>query len=371
MSARFRHIGLIFVLLTCANPSGRGYLADREWKSFPEGDARELPSIEHLATFGNQAFAVGDDGLFYRFEDDSFVRIKAPSAVPFHHVWARSEREVYVLADDGAALLFDGRSLAKLGSSLPDVKRKTHPFTEAQACRPDLRTLWASSPTDVWAVGDPMVLFHYDGKTWSEVDIGAAQVIVPSQSRLTRAVATPRIGPVWGTGPRDVWVRKEVVEPVALDEGFEPGRPLRRDRYRVTHRLMRFDGERWHETDKTLPLEGLERRGRGFVVPEVQVVGENAIWTQFDNALHRWEDDDWKLVVELPASKKPWTWWTAGENGTALIYRWPEGFRVFKNGDWTAVPLSADDNGSKLPQLLGDGSIVARGPYKKKIIVGR
>ncbi len=51
--------------------------------------------------------------------------------------------------------------------------------------------VWASSPTDVWATLPTGGLWHYDGATWSTVDLGA--------DHLTSVSGTPA-GEVWATG---------------------------------------------------------------------------------------------------------------------------------------------------------------------------
>ena len=56
----------------------------------------------------------------------------------------------------------------------------------------DLEDVWASGPTDVWAVGGA-VLLHYDGAAWKPVSPGAAK------SGL-------KLNGVWGSGPTDVHV---------------------------------------------------------------------------------------------------------------------------------------------------------------------
>lgn len=212
-----------------------------------------------------------------------------------------------------------------------------------------------------------MVVFHFDGQKWSEVDIGAEQVIVPSSSRLTRAVATPRIGPVWGTDTGDVWIRKEMIEADAKTASDRT-----RDAYKRTHALVRFDGKKWHATDKKLPTESRENQGGGHMIPQVQVASPNAIWTRFDNTLHVWNVNSWKLVVKLPKSKRVWTEWTGIDTDSALVFSHWDGLRLFKKGVWKTVPRGPNDHGGTGKACLtDDGSIVIRGPRYQNILIGR
>jgi Bacterial Ig-like domain (group 2) len=58
-----------------------------------------------------------------------------------------------------------------------------------------LFSVWGTSASDVWAVGDNGTILHYNGTTWSNVSSGVTQ---------------PRYG-VWGTSASDVWAVGGVV----------------------------------------------------------------------------------------------------------------------------------------------------------------
>src|SRR5262249_52954427 len=141
-----------------------------------------------------------------------------------------------------------------------------------------LDSVWASSPTDVYAAGDPCVLLHFDGTKWSEIDIGARQVVVPTPTRSTAALVSPRVGPVWGTSAADVWVRKDVIR---VD-----GRKGTWD-----HAVMHFDGKTWNETRVRLPAESEKNTGHNQVFPEVLALSPYAILTRFDNTVFAWDKD--------------------------------------------------------------------------------
>ena len=57
-----------------------------------------------------------------------------------------------------------------------------------------VRSFWAVSPTDIWAVGSNASVMHYDGATWTITP--AASLPVP---------ATTTLKGVWASGPTDVW----------------------------------------------------------------------------------------------------------------------------------------------------------------------
>ena len=52
-----------------------------------------------------------------------------------------------------------------------------------------LSQIWGSSPTDIWVVGSPTGLYHYDGTAWSPVAIAG----------------TPYISYIWGRSATDLW----------------------------------------------------------------------------------------------------------------------------------------------------------------------
>ena len=60
-----------------------GLAADRRWTALPEGDLKNLPTIRDIVTSGNDVFAVGDMGLFYRYDSDSLMRVHSPRPRPF------------------------------------------------------------------------------------------------------------------------------------------------------------------------------------------------------------------------------------------------------------------------------------------------
>ena len=50
--------------------------------------------------------------------------------------------------------------------------------------------VWASGPSDAWAVGDGIFrILHWDGSAWSGSSSGAMN----------------GVNAVWGAGPKDVW----------------------------------------------------------------------------------------------------------------------------------------------------------------------
>jgi hypothetical protein len=96
-----------------------------------------------------------------------------------HAVWASSTDNVWVAANAGHLLHFDGSNWSNVA-------------TPATAT---LRGLSGSSQTDVWAVGNSGTILHYDGSQWTSVGS-------PTSNSL--------LG-VWASGPCDVWAIGDAV----------------------------------------------------------------------------------------------------------------------------------------------------------------
>jgi hypothetical protein len=60
----------------------------------------------------------------------------------------------------------------------------------------DLRAVWGPRPDDVWAVGDDATVIHWDGQSWSTIDVP-----FPETNR-------PQLLAVSGIGS-DVWIAGE------------------------------------------------------------------------------------------------------------------------------------------------------------------
>jgi len=135
---------------------------------------------------------------------------------------------------------------------------------------PAINALWASGPDDVWAFGVPFdygesgrgVGLHWDGVSWSVVDVGAEYPIAD----------------VWGSGPDDVWA--------VGDEGV----------------IFRWDGTRWSFFESGT-LDDLR---------EVWGSGANDVWVRDDlGRVRRWDGAGWSGAV--------------CDSGYRIVAGWPDG----------------------------------------------
>ncbi len=189
-------------------------------------------------------------------------------------------------------------------------------------------------------------------------NLGAKQVIVPDQTRLTRHVVTPRIGPIWGTAPGDVWVRKDVV---VKDEQLNDG-------HAVCHVVMHFDGKAWRTSGVTLPDLRYVTEAH---FPEVLALSPSAIWTRIGDSLYKWDQERrmWQMAHRMPEQRNAsWSDWTAAvfpapgrgnPSDAVLVCNWKDGFRVLaKDIHWGTVPGPVPQKGSFRKIVLTEDGVI-------------
>lgn len=133
-----------------------------------------------LAVTDVWAFSASDvwflDGgaTIHRFDGASWSTLETPSAGGLGCIFALSPSQVWLCAG-GQVLYYDG---------------STFTATEVTAATglDGLTSLWASSQSDLWAVGDDAIVAHGDGETWTGTIAGS-----------------PFMSSIWGSGPADVY----------------------------------------------------------------------------------------------------------------------------------------------------------------------
>lgn len=185
--------------------------------------------------------------------------IEAPA--PVNCIYALSETDVW-LCSGNAVIHFDGST-----------------FTQSDVTTPTgldgLSAIWASSGSDIWAVGDDAIAAHYNGTTWERFQFGS-----------------PFKSSVWGSGPSDVY---------ALS----------------TFDLYHYDGAAWTEVT-------LDGAGAG----DGQVWGTSAsdVWLSTDSdSIWHFDGVAWTEQMEVGDSAAVWgsgpdDVWAVGTGGSVLHY---------------------------------------------------
>ncbi len=97
--------------------------------------------------------------------------------------WGKSSNDMYFVGNGGQIHHFDGTTFTKMSS--PTTK--------------DLRSVWGTSHSDVWACGfnsntAESVLLHYDGSSWIEVELNTVGWIGVGKHALQSVFATDSAG---------------------------------------------------------------------------------------------------------------------------------------------------------------------------------
>lgn len=152
----------------------------------------------------------------------------APTTDRLKSVWAVTPDDVFAVGDNGTI-----------------IRRNNDAWTAmTSGTTQHLHGVWAASSSDVWAVGVAATVLHFDGTQWSAVS-GAGTLPVDA---------------VWGSGSSDVWM---------CGGG----------------RALHWDGQSLAAT----PIGG--------TLLSVSGTGPNDVWVSGENTnLHRWNGTSWSTV---------------------------------------------------------------------------
>ncbi len=109
----------------------------------------------------------------------SWSQIDSGTTRALHSLWARTPTEVWAVGERGTVLHYNGNSWA--------------PETVGVLSTYDLFSIWGSSDTNIWIGGERGRLAYFDGSVWNSMDRDTSWDLLA----------------IWGTGPQDVWVLGE------------------------------------------------------------------------------------------------------------------------------------------------------------------
>ncbi len=114
-------------------------------------------------------------------DDLEWTEVDSRSSVRLRSVWGSSPNDIWAVGDIG--------TIRHVTSA--DAKQWQ---VVASPTRERLHAVWGSATDDVWAVGEAGTILHYDGKAWTKT-IAA----FPLGKK-------PTLYGVWGSGRNDVWI---------------------------------------------------------------------------------------------------------------------------------------------------------------------
>ncbi len=133
---------------------------------------------------------------------------------------------------------------------------------------PYLKSLWGSSPTDVWGAGFSEdvrnCLWHYDGISWKRATEGTPITELGNGSKI--------VGGVWGTAQNDVWAF---------------GGRLFSDPERIEPFVMHFNGSQWLEV-----IGDISQMPVGFT--DIYAIRKNHFWISSSDHVSEYKDGVWK-----------------------------------------------------------------------------
>lgn len=165
--------------------------------------------------------------------------------------------------------------------------------------------MWADSPSNVWLVGRPGVILHFDGDVWTLEQV--------EQNSLTS---------IWGESANDLYV--------ACDQG----------------KILHYDGSGWTEMDTGVE-ENIFDVGRG-PFDEIYAVGyegtalrlDGGQWVDTDNDVHWYSQQDTLLRDEDIVSLTTVTrYGIGGSDAVVLMEDFPD-----SNNYWRKGPIEDDSN---------------------------
>jgi len=216
------------------------------------------------------------------------LTVKAPIAVPaawsattsgtnhLYSVWGSSPSDVFAVGNSGVILHFDGSSLSSMTSGTTRY----------------LRGVWGSSATDVFVVGTGGTIRHYDGTSWSDMTSGT----------------TVDLHGVWGSSASDV---------------FAVG---------VSGTILHYDGYTW--SPMTSGTANWLRAVWGTSGSDVFAVGNSGVILHYNGS-------DWNFMTSGTTGNLCGVW---GSSGSDVFVVGASGITLHYNGSAWVIMASGTTN---------------------------
>ncbi len=241
-------------------------------------------------------------------------------------VWAASTDEVFAVGNGGTILHRQNLVWTAMNS----------PTSE------DLKGVWGASSTDVWAVGNAGTILRYDGTDWTATGnitsdleavwgsgpndvwiVGTGKVVHYNGSTFEPRVLTGHPLSVSGTGPTDVWVTGENAQVAHFTgtwtTGIDPGAGI------TYFAIVALAANDVWITTLTSNKETLEFGGSTWTphaAPatgflSIHPVSSNDIWAAGATRVGHWNGTDW--TIEKPAGNVIQLMGTGGSGSSLWI----------------------------------------------------
>lgn len=244
----------------------------------PAGFCWEYPTPQGASLNGvwiapdQTTYAVGAAGSILRNDGTQWSSLNSGTRKLLNAVWGTSNSDVWTVGD-GVVLHWNGA--AWISSTIPVIDY--------------YNSVWGSSATDVWTVGNNGTILHYDGVNWKK-------------DPYTTSV---RLAAVWGSSMNDVWIVGS--DGTALHNtgtGWTPTDAMTRETFRglsgtgpgdvwaVGNVVRRWNGTQWVVAEKGLSSP--------IYISAVWASGANTVWgTSGQGNILRWNGSQWAVAATL------------------------------------------------------------------------
>lgn len=251
-------------------------------------------SVSPNAAWGDasQSWIVGTGAA--RLDEGDWVNEESLGGYWFLDVFGLSTGDVYFAGENGVLVHATGASTQVL-----PVPSST-----------DFRTVWASSPNDVWVGGDE--LLHWNGARWEQVAGGATR-------QQIEAVSVGLAGGVFGSGENGIYAygargfTHMPGSPGVSSNGIAtlgPNEAL----FVTPGRTTRYDGTTFH--DETSGMGGFEMVVGAAALGPDEVIAA----VRYNDGVYRWvRDSGWESLPECAVEQQIYALSSAGPSATWMV----------------------------------------------------
>lgn len=294
------------------------------WGGIPSGFTKTLQGI--WGSSANDVWVGGDDGVLLHWDGTRFSPFVSGTTETIFSISGTGSNDVWAVGAKGTVLHYSnqvwtripvgttvglsgvlaiGSEVFIVGASGTILRRMGTTFTAVQSNAGSALFLgiWGSAPNDIWAVGAPGVVDHWDGSMWRPASIDNGLLLFS----------------VWGSGSNDVWVG-----------GYDGA-------------LLHFNGASWQSVQSGTKNEITAIAGTG-----AQDAWFLTAWGEFQH----WNGRAWSKIDTGPRTNLYGVWgtdvnnvWAVGAQGS--IIHWD-------GATWTADP-TAPPSASILGGVWGSG----------------
>jgi len=126
----------------------------------------------------SNVYAVGELGSIYAYNGNDWASLESPTDLTLYSIWGSASDDIYIGGELGSIYRYHDGTWVQAADGLTTR---------------DVRALWGSSASDVFASCDNGVILHYDGTAWEVQDTGTGL----------------NLSSIWGSSGDDVFAAGE------------------------------------------------------------------------------------------------------------------------------------------------------------------